>query len=78
MQYAINQVYQFKHAPTDKHWLVVKQILRYLNGSLDHRIMSSIREFNLITYSNAYWARKPDDNGSITVFVIFLGDNLLS
>ncbi|CAL8147678.1 unnamed protein product [Prunus armeniaca] len=34
--FVVNQVCQFMHHPTTAHWLAVKRILRYLNGTLTH------------------------------------------
>jgi hypothetical protein len=34
LSYAVNKVFQFLHAPTTIHWMVVKRILRYLKGTL--------------------------------------------
>jgi hypothetical protein len=35
LQYAIQQVCLYMHAPRDYHWTAVKWILRYIRGTLD-------------------------------------------
>lgn len=34
--YAVNKVYQYMAFSLEAHWVAVKRILRYLNGTLGH------------------------------------------
>nr|GEV59068.1 UDP-glycosyltransferase superfamily protein [Tanacetum cinerariifolium] len=34
--FAVNKVCQYMHAPAENHWSVVKRILRYLHGTVEH------------------------------------------
>ncbi|WJZ87192.1 hypothetical protein VitviT2T_006593 [Vitis vinifera] len=34
--FSVNKVCQFMQNPTEEHWKAVKQILRYLQGTLQH------------------------------------------
>lgn len=36
LSYAVNQVSQFHHAPTNDHFQEVKQILRYIKGTISY------------------------------------------
>ena len=36
LAYLVNRVCQFMQNPLESHWKVVKKILRYLRGTLDH------------------------------------------
>lgn len=77
--FAVNQVYQFMHRPTNIHWATVKRILRYLNGTVNHGLLlrpSSVP--SLLGYSNADWADNPDDRRLVSGFIIFLGFNPIS
>jgi hypothetical protein len=34
--FSVNQLCQFMHFPTDKHWTTAKRILRYLKATIDY------------------------------------------
>jgi hypothetical protein len=57
--YIINQACcLYMHALRDAHWNLVKRILRYLRGTLNHRIsIVTSSPDQLTAYSNADWAR---------------------
>ncbi|KAM0063403.1 putative RNA-directed DNA polymerase [Helianthus debilis subsp. tardiflorus] len=77
--YAISKVSQFLQTPTDRHWVAVKRILRYLKGTISHGLC--IRRstcVDLHAYSDADWAGCPDDRRSTTGYYVFLGPNLIS
>lgn len=37
--FVVNKVCQFMHAPTENHWATVKQILCYLQGTVNYRLL---------------------------------------
>ena len=39
LSFAVNQVCQFMHSPTDTHLVAAKRILRYLKGTLTHGLL---------------------------------------
>ena len=41
ISFAVNKLSQFMHRPTTNHWNVVKRVLRYLKGTLDHGLLLS-------------------------------------
>lgn len=43
--FSMNKVYQYMSQPKDAHWVVVKIILRYLSGTIQHGL-----EFQPSTY----------------------------
>jgi hypothetical protein len=58
--YAVNQACLYMHAPRDTHWTLVKRILRYLQGTLDHGIsITASSPSQLTAYSDADWAGCP-------------------
>ncbi|KAK9053993.1 hypothetical protein SSX86_025068 [Deinandra increscens subsp. villosa] len=77
--YAVSKVSQFLQAPTDRHWVAVKRILRYLRGTSSRglTIHRSIN-FDLHAYSDADWVGCPDDRRSTTGYCLFIGSNLIS
>ncbi|XP_026398498.1 uncharacterized protein LOC113294322 [Papaver somniferum] len=78
INFAVNYVCQFVHAPTDSHLLLVKRILRYLKGTIDAGITLSAGDITSISgYSNSDWARCPDTRLSTSGFCVFLGSSLI-
>ncbi|XP_062118495.1 uncharacterized mitochondrial protein AtMg00810-like [Humulus lupulus] len=76
--YCVNKVAQFMHNPLTSHWIVVKRILRYLAGTLDHGIhMQKSFHFTLEAFSDADWASNPEDRWSTTGFCVYFGGNLI-
>lgn len=79
ISYAVNQVSQFLHAPTNQHFQEVKRILRYIKGTLTFGLtFSKPSNTSLLGYSNADWARCVETRRSTYGYSIFLGGNLVS
>ncbi|XP_071728946.1 uncharacterized mitochondrial protein AtMg00810-like [Rutidosis leptorrhynchoides] len=79
LSYAINQVSQFLHAPTDDHFQAVKRILRYVKGTISYWLtFSHTKSPTLLGYSDADWARCLETRRSTYGYSIFLGGNLVS
>jgi hypothetical protein len=75
--YAVQQVYM--HDPRESHLTVTKHILRYLQGTLDHDlILRRGSTSDLVVYTDANWASCPDTRWSISGYMVFLDDNLIS
>ncbi|XP_071718781.1 uncharacterized mitochondrial protein AtMg00810-like [Rutidosis leptorrhynchoides] len=54
--YVVNKVCQFMHAPTEHHWYVVKIILRYLHGTLNHgMLIRRASETTLRAFMDSHW-----------------------
>lgn len=77
--YAVSKVSQFLQTPTDRHWIAVKRILRYLRGTSSSGLhIRRTTDLSLHAYADADWAGCPDDRRSTSGFSIFLGSNLIS
>jgi hypothetical protein len=77
--YAVQQVCLFMHDPREPHLALVKRILRYLKGTLDHGLqLHRSPVTSLVAYSDADWAGCPDTRRSTSGYGVFLGDNLVS
>jgi hypothetical protein len=77
--YGVNQAGLHMHAPRDVHWNLVKRILRYIRGTINHGItISATPSTTLIVYSDADWAGCPDTRRSTSGYCVFLGDSLVS
>ncbi|WVZ78827.1 hypothetical protein U9M48_026477 [Paspalum notatum var. saurae] len=77
--YAVQQVCLFMHDPRMPHLALIKRILRYLRGTLDHGlILHRTDPSALVVYTDADWAGCPDTRKSTSGYGVFLGDNLIS
>jgi hypothetical protein len=75
----VQRIYLHKHDPQEPHLTAMKRILRYLRGTSDfglllHRSSSS----DLVIYTDTDWAGCPDTRRSMSGYVVFFGDNLVS
>ncbi|XP_073058680.1 uncharacterized protein [Primulina eburnea] len=77
--YSVNKVSQFMHHPLHLHWVAVKRILRYLNGTLHYGIhLTANSRLTLTGYSDADWGNDIDDRRSTSGFCWFLGNSPIS
>ena len=77
--FSVDVCARYQAAPKESHLTVVKQIIRYINGTLDYGLWYS-KDFNacLAGYSNADWAGSVDDRKSTSSGYFYLGNNLVS
>jgi hypothetical protein len=77
--YAVQQVCLHMHAPYDSHFSLIKRIIRYVKGTLDHGLtLHRSSSHTLLAYSDADWAGCPDTRRSTSGYCMYLGDNLIS
>ena len=79
LAYAVGVVRRFMEAPSQAHWGAVKQILRYLKGTVDLGCKYE-RGIELIPLLLGYsdFAGDVEDRKSTTRVVYFLGNNLVT
>lgn len=65
ISFAVNKVCQFLFNPLEDHWKVVKRILRYLQGTINHGLLlasaGNITPITITGFCDADWASYPDD-----------------
>ncbi|KAI5327629.1 hypothetical protein L3X38_027025 [Prunus dulcis] len=76
--YAVNTVCQYMTQPSYLHFQLVKRILRYIHGTLDHGLNFTSGSWDLHAYSDADWASDVNTRRSTTGFVVYLGNNPIS
>ena len=77
--YVVQQVCLFMHDPRMPHLALIKRILRYLHGTLDHGLLLHRTDPSaLVVYTDDDWAGCPDTRKSTSGYGVFLGDNLIS
>lgn len=65
--FAVNKLSRFCNNPGKEHWLGVKRVLKYLQGTKDLKLCFKKEESNDITgYCDADWAGDPGDRKSYT------------
>ncbi|XP_031265675.1 uncharacterized protein LOC116124111 [Pistacia vera] len=78
LAFSVNRLSQFLQPPTIAHWTACKRVLRYIKGTLSHRlIFQKNSEFILEGYADADWASDVSDRRSTNGYSIFLGRNLV-
>ncbi|XP_028107664.1 uncharacterized protein LOC114306590 [Camellia sinensis] len=75
---AVNQACQYMQAPTLGNFVMVKRLLRYVEGTLHHGLTFSPGPFSLHAYSDSNWVGDYVDRRSTSGFCVFLGPNLIS
>lgn len=71
-------VCQHMHQPKISHYSVVKRILRYVKGTIDHGFHFVHGPLALTTFIDADWVGDPMDRRSTIGYAIFFGQNLVS
>jgi hypothetical protein len=62
--YSANQLCQHMHTPIITHWIAIKRVLRYLNGSTTHGLYFTKSNLQLNAFYDSDWAGCPDDRRS--------------
>ncbi|KAK4336544.1 hypothetical protein RND71_044146 [Anisodus tanguticus] len=77
--YVVHIVSQFVCSPTSVHWVAVKRIIRYIQGTLDYGLhLYPSSTSTLVSYTDVDWGGCPDTRWSTSGYCIFLGNNLVS
>jgi hypothetical protein len=67
------------HDPREPHLMAMKHILCYLQGTSDYDFLLCCSSCSdLVVYTDVDWVGCPDTRRSISGYVMFLGDNLVS
>ncbi|KAH9711302.1 retrovirus-related pol polyprotein from transposon RE1 [Citrus sinensis] len=79
LAFSVNKLSQFLAAPTEKHWIACKKILRYLKATEDYGLLFKAGdEMRITAYTDADWACDVDDRKSVGAYCVYLGQNLIS
>jgi hypothetical protein len=72
ISYVVRQICLFTHAPREPHFLFMKCVLRYIQGTLEHGLrLSASSNTSLTAYSDADWGGCPDTRRSTSGYCIF-------
>jgi hypothetical protein len=79
IEFAVNLLARHSAAPTKRHWVGVKSIFRYLNGTRDLGLFySRSQDYNLIGYTDAGCLSDPHNGRSQIGFVFLQGSIAIS
>uniref|UniRef100_A0ACD6AH16 Uncharacterized protein n=1 Tax=Avena sativa TaxID=4498 RepID=A0ACD6AH16_AVESA len=79
ISYPVHIMSQFVSAPTSVHYSHLVRVLRYLRGTITHRLFfPCYSSLQLQAYSDATWASDPSDRGSLSSYCVFLGGYLIA
>jgi hypothetical protein len=78
IEFAVNLLARHSAAPTKRHWVGVKSIFRYLNGTRDLGLFYRSQYSNLIGYTDAGYLSDPHNGRSQTGFVFLQGSTTIS
>ena len=79
IMFAVRTVARFCEKLTKQHWIAVKRILRYLNGSQSLGLLySKDKEYKCIGYSEADWAGDLEDRKSTLEYVLMICGGAIS
>ena len=79
ISYPVHILSQFVSAPTSVHYSHLLRVLRYLRGTISHRLFfPRSNSLQLQAYSDATWARDPSDRRSLSAYCVFLGGSLIA
>ncbi|PKU64658.1 Retrovirus-related Pol polyprotein from transposon TNT 1-94 [Dendrobium catenatum] len=76
--YAVNMLSQHMHSPEAHHTVMLKKLLRYIQGTVAFGLPITRSNLTLRTFSDADWVSDPITRKSTTGFCTFLGETLVS
>jgi hypothetical protein len=80
LPYAVHAVSQFMSSPGEEHLAAVKRILRYVQGTMTHKLVlgGDIKEVQLVGYTDADWGANDLNRRSISGYCFKLGLGVVS
>ena len=79
ISFAVQTLSQFMQKPTSSHMAALDHLLRYIFGTAGQGILLRGADFlQLTAYSDSDWASCPISRRSVTGYVVFLGQSLIS
>ena len=76
--FAVNILSQFQLEPCHDHWIIAKNILRYLRGTIHHCLKYNSKEVKLIGFTGFDWVGSETDGRSTIGGCFRLGSAMIS
>ena len=79
ISYAVQQICLHMHDPRESHFLSLKRILWYVQGTLSLGLhLNAARSFSLVFYTDTDWVGCSDIRRSTSSYCVYFGDTLIS
>ncbi|KAM2226438.1 hypothetical protein TB1_019594 [Malus domestica] len=78
LSFAVNQLCQFLHRPTETHFQAVKRVLRFLKGTVDEGLWFKKSSLHLTAFLDADWAIYVFNMRYTSGYCVYIGSNLIS
>lgn len=78
--FAVSHLSKFCSDPSEKHWLAVKRLLRYLRGTSKLALLLGVKGRNsgVVGYTDADWASDSEDRKSVGAYLFFVCGSVVS
>ena len=76
--FAVGKLSRFCESPKWKHWLAVKRVLRYVNGTLKLGLCYDGSKSEVVGYSDSDWAGDVSDRKSTSAYVFMMAGAAVS
>lgn len=77
--FAVNKLSRYVSNPSHQHWLGVKRIMRYLQGTKDYKLCFTKDTTNKITgFCDSDWASSPEDRRSCTGYIFIFQNGAIA
>ena len=79
LAYAVGILGQFAHQPTDEHWNIGMEILKYVKSTMNTKLVyKGSDNFELKGYADSDWAADQETGRSIYGYIYYIGDCAIS
>lgn len=74
LAYCVSRLAQFMSNPTEQHWLALKRILQYLQGTKDLGICyrHALGNLSMSVWTDSSWGEDPDDSRSTNGYLVLM------
>jgi hypothetical protein len=66
ISYAVNMVARYSEGPQAEHWIAIKEILKYLKGTIKFGLWMGKSNDELVVWSDADWANDQETRKSVS------------
>nr|KYP72044.1 Retrovirus-related Pol polyprotein from transposon TNT 1-94 [Cajanus cajan] len=80
LMFGVSLISRFMDDPKESHWAATKRLLRYVKGTIEHKIFYKVegRSTSLIAYIDSNYAGDLDDRRSTSGLVLVMGSGAVS
>ena len=79
LAFSVQHLSQFMQAPRVPHYNTFIHVLRYIKGQIDFGILLHKNgDYTLHAYCDSDWAACSHNRRSVSSYIVFLGDSLIS